>query len=471
MPDRPFQFSKPPGTGASGFDDAPAITDADHHVVPTRYLTHDVPGVGGWIKESPEDFLVEEIPLYEPAGEGEHLYVFIEKAGLSTFELIEIVAKHLGAPRKAVGHAGLKDKHAITRQTLSVHLPGRRLEEFSSLEHPQARVLGATWHLNKLRPGHLAGNRFSIRIRGAEPTLVTRAHRVLAALCETGAPARLGEQRFGFLLNNHLLGREIVLGNFEAAADRLLGPAPAHPAAQPEARALYAEGRYADARDAMPHNLRTERLVLDALARGRTPAEAFAGVERRALAYYVSACQSAIFNALLDRRIEQRTLARLREGDVAFKHDNGAMFLVDPITAADPQTTRRLRDLAISPTGPMWGATMMRAEDETDVEETEALAALGLRVGDLERCAERSRDLIKGSRRPFRVPVSSPEVEGGVDERGPFIRCAFDLPKGSFATVVLREIIKPPDDRVFIDRRADDRARRPTDDRRPPEPG
>lgn len=435
-------------------DHAPVL-DPDHHVVPRRYLTADVPPVGGYIKERPEDFLVDEIPLYEPVGHGEHLYLLVEKRGLSTFELIDIVARHFKAPRKAIGHAGLKDKLAVTRQMLSVHLPGRRLDEFRQLTHDRVVVLGATWHENKLRPGHLAGNRFSIRLRGVEPTGVVRAKRVLDALARLGAPARLGEQRFGFLLNNHLLGRALILRDWRGAADLLLGPAPRNPTAQAEARALYAEGRFREARDAMPLGLRTERIVLDRLARGRPHAEAFGAVDRKALMYYISACQSAVFNALLDRRIEAGTLATLRAGDLAMKHANGATFLVDPITAEDPTTRARLDAFEISPTGPMWGSTMQRAEDEVDIEETEALAALGLSVEDLAACAERSRGLIKGARRPYRVPVTNHDVEAGVDEHGTYIRCVFDLPRGAFATAVMREIIKPPETRVHLERRLD----------------
>ncbi|MEL7473901.1 MAG: tRNA pseudouridine(13) synthase TruD, partial [Planctomycetota bacterium] len=238
-----------------------AHTDYDHHVVPRRYLTADVPGVGGHIKARPEDFLVEELPLYEPSGQGEHLYLLVEKFNLSTFELIDIVAKHFRAPRRSIGHAGLKDKHAVTRQTLSVQLPGKKLEDFTQLVHDQVAVLGAVWHENKLRPGHLAGNRFSVRIRDVEPTHVLRAKRALDHLARVGSPNRLGEQRFGFLLNNHLLGRALILADFQAAADVLLSPSPRIPDAQPEARALYAEGKLAAARDAMPRGLRAERIV------------------------------------------------------------------------------------------------------------------------------------------------------------------------------------------------------------------
>src|SRR5215204_4369664 len=84
------------------------------------YLTDDFPGVGGRIKERPEDFFVQEIPLYEPSGEGEHVYCEIQKVGLTTFEAVSRVARALGVPSKNIGYAGMKDAKAVTRQVLSI---------------------------------------------------------------------------------------------------------------------------------------------------------------------------------------------------------------------------------------------------------------------------------------------------------------------------------------------------------------
>ncbi|MEL7473647.1 MAG: tRNA pseudouridine(13) synthase TruD, partial [Planctomycetota bacterium] len=196
----------------------------------------------------------------------------------------------------------------------------------------------------------------------------------------------------------------------------------------------------------------------------RTPEQAFRDVDRKALTYHVAAAQSAMFNAMLDQRLENDELTKLKPGDLAFKHDNGATFLVDPLTADSEDTHRRLGAFEISPTGPMWGATMQRADDEVDVDETEALAEFGITIEDLEACARRQKDLVRGARRPYRVPVTNHDVEAGVDEHGPFIRCVFDLPKGSFATAVLREIMKPPEGRVFLDQREHAEAPAPDDE-------
>jgi tRNA pseudouridine13 synthase len=173
--------------------------DTGTHVIPKSFMTADIPGIGGTIKQRPEDFLVDEIPQYFPAGSGEHIYLTVTKRGMSTMEMVEVLSRHFGVRRNAVGYAGLKDKQAITRQMVSIHVPGKKIEQFPELRNERITVMGADDHANKLRPGHLRGNRFSVRIRGIKPTDVLAAQKVLSRLEKTGVPNRVGEQRFGML--------------------------------------------------------------------------------------------------------------------------------------------------------------------------------------------------------------------------------------------------------------------------------
>lgn len=412
-------------------------------VRPSRYQTHDVPGTGGVIKQRPEDFLVEELPLYQPSGQGEHIYLLVQKRGLSTFEMINIVATHFGVTRREIGYAGLKDKHAITRQVVSIHVPGRKLDDFGALTHDRIEVLWADMHGNKLRRGHLAGNRFSIRIRSVKPTDVIHAGRTLERLAREGLANRIGEQRFGLLENNHIIGRSMIRAEHAQAVAELLGPNAAHPTTNAAARAAFAEGRFADAIDLFPRTAFAERGVLRLLARGAGIKRAFFAIDHAVLGYYISAFQSAVFNAVVDARAAAGTLGVVGEGDVAFKHDNHAVFSVDQAVAADPATAARAAAFEISPSGPMWGGGMKRATGQVDATELGALSAAGVTLEQIEEFSKKSRNLIAGERRPLRVPVVDPEIEGGVDEHGPYIRCAFDLPKGSFATAVMREVMKP----------------------------
>lgn len=417
--------------------------DETTHVSPRRYLTGEIAGIGGVIRQRPEDFLVEEIPLYDPCGEGEHIYMLVEKREMSTLQLVQIVAAHFGVRRDAVGYAGLKDKHAITRQVISVHVPGSKPEDFPSFTHPRIGVVWTDLHTNKLRRGHLRGNRFSIRVRGVPATAALPADRVLRSLATHGVPNRLGEQRFGHYQNNHLIGRAIILGDWPGALDELLGTRPGAEDSSSAARAAYSAGRFEEALRLTSPSNRAETIALSHLANGRTAEQAVRAIDRNAVEFFVNGFQSAVFNALLDERLERGELAKLSPGDVAFKHDNHAMFAVDEATAAAADTSERLRSLAISPTGAMWGPAMMRAGGRVDESEVAALARAGVTLEQLHSSVAVQRGLVEGTRRAFRVPVIDPQVEGGVDEHGSYVRCAFELPRGAFATVVLREIMKP----------------------------
>lgn len=154
-----------------------------------------LPPVGGRLGLDPEHFLVDEIPLYEPSGAGEHLYVRLEKRSLATPDLTRIVAKAAGVRERDIGYAGLKDKHAITTQWLS--LPKEALPPEQWQLPDTVRVLQASRHTNKLRTGHLTANRFGITLVDVPEAGLAHAEKILAALRESGLPNYFGEQRFG----------------------------------------------------------------------------------------------------------------------------------------------------------------------------------------------------------------------------------------------------------------------------------
>ena len=177
---------------------------------PERYpfLTQDLPGVGGRIRLLPQDFQVEEVPAYLPKGEGEHLYLLLEKEGLTTREVFEFLRDQVGVPEKEIGVAGLKDKHARTRQWFSI--PRRHEDALCLLENLRGvRLLQADLHTNKLRTGHLKGNRFRILIREPQGGR-ERAEAILRVLQEKGLPNYYGPQRFGLGGQNPVRGYELV---------------------------------------------------------------------------------------------------------------------------------------------------------------------------------------------------------------------------------------------------------------------
>ena len=148
------------------------------------------------IRTTPEDFFVEEIPSFEPTGEGEHFLLTLEKRGLNTAAVAKQLAGWAGLPEMAIGYAGMKDRHAVTRQRFSVHLPKRVAPELGTLESEQLHVIEHVWHNRKLPRGALAGNRFVLVLRDVQGEREAIGAR-LAQIAARGLPNWFGEQRFG----------------------------------------------------------------------------------------------------------------------------------------------------------------------------------------------------------------------------------------------------------------------------------
>jgi tRNA pseudouridine13 synthase len=394
-------------------------------------LTAELPGTGGTLKDRPEDFVVDEIPLYPALGVGDHAYARIEKTGISTREAIRRLARHLSISESAVGCAGLKDARAVTRQTLSFeHVPPARLE---GLVLPGLRVLSVKRHRNKLRLGHLAGNRFEVRVRGADPDAAARTGAILRVLLARGLPNAFGPQRFGTRGDTHLVGRALVRREFDGALALLCGrPSPLERDPRVvEARRRFDEGDLAGAKQGFPPAFASERRVLDRLLQGGTPQEAMKSLARPVRRFYVSAWQSALFNRVLAERLPG--FDRLEPGDLAWIHGKGAVFPVED--AAREQA--RCDAFEVSPSGPVYGTKMVSPGGAPGALETRVLSGEGLTPADFD---VRGVDRFEGERRPLRVPVGEPafRVEGGD------LLLAFSLPRGSYATCLLAEVMKAP---------------------------
>ncbi|MBU0552529.1 tRNA pseudouridine(13) synthase TruD [Myxococcota bacterium] len=159
-------------------------------MIPPTWLTHDLDGLGGQLTGRVEDFIVEEIPAYLPSGEGEHHYVFARKRGLTTEQLKQILANAAGVNPKALGVAGRKDKWAITTQWISLPVAPVAPDD------DRIELLEIGRHRNKLKTGHLKGNRFRIRLAGVHPEAEARLPALLERL-KGGMPNYFGAQRFG----------------------------------------------------------------------------------------------------------------------------------------------------------------------------------------------------------------------------------------------------------------------------------
>ncbi len=172
---------------------------------------HGGPAATGKIKLKPEDFIVEEILGHDPTGEGEHVFVKIRKRGENTDYLARQIAKYAGLSKMAVSYAGMKDRHAVTTQWFSVHIPGKREVDWSGLESETVSVLEAVRHNRKLKKGALKGNRFDITVRelqGDKGLLEEKLARIKAE----GVPNYFGPQRFGREGNNLTQAEDLFKG-------------------------------------------------------------------------------------------------------------------------------------------------------------------------------------------------------------------------------------------------------------------
>ncbi|GGA04268.1 tRNA pseudouridine(13) synthase TruD [Dyella caseinilytica] len=148
------------------------------------------------LRRAPEDFRVDEILGYDADGEGEHALLWVEKRGANTDWVARELAKFAEVSSVNVGFAGLKDRHAVTRQAFTVQLAGKPDPDWSAFPHDDVKVLASTRHKRKLKRGALRGNRFVLVLRDVQGDR-ERAEEVLRAIALHGVPNYFGEQRFG----------------------------------------------------------------------------------------------------------------------------------------------------------------------------------------------------------------------------------------------------------------------------------
>lgn len=394
----------------------------------SRFLTEDMPGIGGRIKEQVEDFVVEELPLYQPTGVGQHTFFEIRKSGIPTFEAVRRIGRGLGVTPNRISYAGLKDAQAIAVQVLSVE--GVSPTVVMALDLPGIQVNWAKRHPRKLKIGHLQGNRFTIRVRGTSESQMPTCRAILDILVIRGVPNWFGRQRFGARGTASLLGRALVKRDAQAFMDEFLGcPHQGESHSVQEARRQFDAGRWAHALPLFPGSMADERRALLALIKTNGDHQrALASVSKRLKTFLVSAFQSHLFNQVVDARL--CSLDHVFAGDLAMKHPSRSVFLVEDEVAEQPRASR----FEISPTGPIFGYKMAQAsgqqgELEAKILDSEGVALEEFRIGGGVRA--------RGERRALRFPVHEPEIwyDNG-------IMLGFWLPRGCYATTVLAEITK-----------------------------
>lgn len=403
------------------------------------FLTAEMPGIGGTIKAIPADFMVEEIPLYEFSGRGTHVYAYVQKKGITTTELIARVANALGIRKFDVGYAGRKDANAITRQWISVeHIDPKRME---NLNLGGLKITDVTRHNNKLKVGHLKGNRFTIRIRNLNIPLhetEQRTRHITDILRRRGVPNYFGPQRFGYRYDSHILGEAIIKNDIQGFFDIFLGRPDLDCQEEfIEARTLYEQGDLEAAFYAWHSAFGDHRKALKTLIRNNGNIhKTFSKMDHRLLRLLVCAWQSDVFNDVLAKRLGQ--FDTMLEGDMAYKHVNGACFRVE----APAVEQRRCDAFEISPTGPLPGKRMTRLTGAAGAIENPVLDTIELTADDQVRLKKYGA---AGGRRPLRYRPENIQISTGDDEHGDYLQLRFELPSGCYATVFLREITKQDD--------------------------
>jgi tRNA pseudouridine13 synthase len=185
------------------------MNDARYTTLPQWPNAYPASGASATLKRLNEDFIVTELPLQSPSGEGEHLWLDIEKNGANTAFVAQQLAEATRVQDVDVGYAGLKDRYAITRQWFSIYLPKGETPDLTQLQHPEFKVLSQTRHVKKLRPGDLQGNRFRIVLRDVTGDR-DAIEASLEAVASQGVPNYFGAQRFGFGGGNVEQGRAML---------------------------------------------------------------------------------------------------------------------------------------------------------------------------------------------------------------------------------------------------------------------
>jgi tRNA pseudouridine13 synthase len=322
------------------------------------------------VRKFPEDFQGIEQLSFSVSGEGQHVLLFVEKRDLNTDEVAKQLARFADVRPVAVGYAGLKDRHAVTRQWFSVDLAGKSEPDWQDLNSDRIKVLEAARHNRKLKHGAVKSNRFEIVLRefnGDHERLEQR----LEWIQQHGVPNYFGEQRFG-----------------------------RHDANLKQAEKIFLQ-------QDKPNHKR---------------------ISRHLRGIYLSAIRSFLFNQVVSQRVADRTWNQPIAGDVLMLDGTHSVFTIDAI---DEEIVRRVNDFDIHPTGPLWGDGAPMTSGDALAVENQALQPHRAWREFLEATG------MKQERRALRMKVADLEWEW----QGSDIKLAFQLPSGSYATSVLRELV------------------------------
>lgn len=407
------------------------------------YLTSQK-GIGGYIRAKNEDFYVEEIPETYPSGEGPNTWLWIEKNSRTTLDVVLDIARELKINRKQMGFAGMKDKKAVTRQWICIS--NKTPEELQGLEEKlhNVKIINITPNQKKLRMGQLVGNKFRLMVRGVDdPESATQeAQEILNQLKERGVPNYYGYQRFGKdRPNTHLVGKALIKGGVKDAVDRYIGhPYDTEPKHIQEARRFYDEGELEESLESMPSGMRYEKMMLRALIKEmkkkgelteKSYILALRSIPKPLSRMFVHAYQSYLFNRAVSER-SKLGIDQYVKGDILIDNEEHLIH-----EFSEEEIDNQIKKFEAHPSSPLYGSKVPLAGGKLGEMEQKVLDEENLKLEDF-TVPQMSKLGSHGIRRAMRFKIW--DVSAEATEEG--VLLSFSIPKGCYATAVLREVMK-----------------------------
>ncbi|HIP75527.1 MAG TPA: tRNA pseudouridine(13) synthase TruD [Thermococcus paralvinellae] len=406
----------------------------------------EIPGIGGKIKQRPEDFVVVEVIPKRLIGKGPCLIYRLRKKNWETMAAIKEIAKRIGIHYKNIGFAGTKDRHALTVQYISICDTSLK-EKLDSLKIQDIN-LGFAGYGRPLKLGMLLGNRFRIIIRDPDLPIEEAFERIKDILSELkfkgGFPNYFGYQRFGEKrVVNHEIGKLLLKGRFEEAAIKFLGEYTGEMEGDEARKNFFETGDIEKALEEFPKFLRYERAMLYRYRETGSWKKAFSVLPRPVLRIFIHSYQSYLFNKALSRRIEEGLpLNEALVGDIVCQVKRGIplrgkTFRVTKGTLG--MVNEKIRKGEAMVTGPIFGFASRLADGKMGKIEREILEEEGINLKEFKM---KSLKILAepGGRRELLIKPLGFKYKVLPDEDAMVFK--FFLPKGVYATSVLREIMK-----------------------------
>lgn len=401
-----------------------------------RYYATSQPGVGGRLRTTPEDFVVEELPITF-TNTGPYTICKLTKRSWEHQHAMHEITNRLRISQKRIGWAGTKDKNAVTTQYISLYnVPG---EVLANLNIKDMTLEPVATHQFSLGLGQLLGNTFKITLRDCEEENLAETTASIAGEIATGIPNYYGLQRFGALKPvTHKMGYHILRNEFKEAVDLYVGGCFPHESEQVQnARRAFAET--GDAKTALyelPYWLSYERIMLDSLA--KNPGDYGAALQAmppKLLSMFVSAYQSWLFNIALSKRCEDGTpLNDPRIGE-HLEFTNGR---IDTVSGKNIATARQhMKRGRCFVVGWMPGKTLPVAPGPLEETMFAQMEKDSISMQSFADAAEFVKTNFDGAHR--RISLAT-EVETAVFENN--VELSFVLPPGHYATTVAREFMQ-----------------------------